>query len=98
MGYSNLNIYIGYFMKPLDMLLVQRPDPALMWMRCQAPLPVSEPLPPAPPEVVPPLPDMPIEIPPEIREPDLPGVHSPISDNPDFPIPTRHQFQGVTYV
>ena len=98
MGYSNLNFYIGNLMKLLDTLLVQRLDPALVWMRSQAPLPVSEPLPPVPPEVVPPLPDMPNEIPPEIREPDLPGVHVPITDNPDFPTPTRHQYQGINHV
>ena len=98
MGSINLNFYIGNFMKLPDTLLVQRLDAALVWMWSQTPLPVSEPLPPVPPEVVPPPPDMPIEIPPEIREPDLPGVHAPISDNPDFPTPTRYQCQGVNHV
>lgn len=98
MGYSNLYFYIGYFMKPFDTPFDQQPIPALVGMRFQAPLPVSEPLPPVPPEVVPPLPDMPTERPPEIREPDLPGVHAPIIDNPDFPTPTRHQYQGNNHV
>lgn len=78
-------------MKPHDTLLVQRLDPVLAWMQSQAPLPVSEPMPPLPPEVVPPLPDTPTEVPPEIRDPDLPGVHVPISNNPYFSIPTHQQ-------
>lgn len=98
MGYSHLNFYIGYFMKPFDTPLDQRPIPAMVGMRSHAPLPVSEPLPPVPPEVVPPLPDTPTEMPPEIREPDLPGVHAPIIDNPDVPTPTRHQYQGSNHV
>ena len=85
-------------MKALDTPFNQRPSPALVGMRSQAPLPVSEPLPPVAPEVVPPLPDTPTETPPEIREPDLPGVHAPITDNPDYPTPIPHQYQGKNHV
>ena len=98
MSYNKLNFYIGNSMNPFDMFSVQHLDPALVWIRSQASLPVSEPLPPAPPEVPPPPPDTPMETPPEIREPDPPGVNAPISDNPDFLTLTRRQCQGVNHV
>ena len=66
---------------------------ALAWIRFQASLPGPEsvpPLPSRPPEVVPPPLDTPPQIPPEIREPDQPGEHVPIGDNPRLPTPTRH--------
>lgn len=49
----------------------------------QAPLPVPERMPPPPHEVPPPPPlEIPPHGPPEVREPDLPGEHLPISDGP----------------
>ena len=66
---------------------------ALAPVRCQGPLPASEPvtpLPPLPPDVLPPPLDTPPQVLPEIREPDQPGQHLPITDNPSPSTPTRH--------
>ncbi len=43
------------------------------------------PMPPLPPDFVPVPLDIPPQIPPEIREPDLPGEHIPIGDEPRLP-------------
>lgn len=48
-------------------------------IRAQSPMPGPDHIPPLPPDVVPPPLDTPAEIPPEIREPELPGEHAPIS-------------------
>lgn len=97
MGHGNLNFFTGYPMNHLAALPVQRPSFAFAFalasIRSQAPLPGSGPLPhlpPLPPEVVPSPLDRPLPIAPEIREPDQPGVHVPITDNPPLPTPTRH--------
>ena len=85
-------------MKSPDTLLVKQINLALAWIRSQTPLPASEPLPSAPPEVVPPPPETPIENPPEIRDPDLPGVNAPIISKPDFSSSIHHQSQGIIHV
>lgn len=80
-------------MNRLAALPVQRPSLALASIRSQAPLPGPDPVPPRPPpppDVVPPPLDIPPQIPPEIREPDQPGKHIPIGDNPRLSPPTRH--------
>jgi hypothetical protein len=43
-----------------------------------------------PPDVVPVPLDIPPQIPPEIREPQLPGEHMPIGDDPRPATRTRH--------
>ena len=53
-------------------------------VRSQSPLPGPDRMPPLPPDVVPPPIDLPPEIPPEIGEPEWPGEHAPISDEPRF--------------
>lgn len=62
-------------------------------MRAHASLPRPESMPPPPsrpPEVVPPPLDTPPQVAPEIREPDQPGNHLPIGDNPRHPTPMRY--------
>ncbi len=70
-----------------------RPDStALHPMGAQASMPGPESVPPQPhrpPEGVPPPLDLPPQVPPEIREPDQPGVHIPIGDIPRQPNPMR---------
>jgi hypothetical protein len=78
---------------PVNRLAVRplpRPSLALASIRAQALLPTPEPASPMPPEVDPPPLDIPPEVPPEIREPDLPGEHIPISDNPRLQPPMGH--------
>jgi hypothetical protein len=43
-----------------------------------------------PPDAVPPPLDIPPQVPPEIREPDRPGEHLPITAHPRFQPATRH--------
>ena len=74
-------------------LPVPRRSIALASSRSQVPLPGGEPVPPGPslpPDVVPPPLDIPPQVPPEIREPDRPGEHLPITAHPRFQPATRH--------
>lgn len=60
------------------------PAESAFLVRSQSPLPGPDRMPPLPPDVVPPPIDLPPEIPPEIGEPEWPGEHAPISDEPRF--------------
>ena len=82
-------------MNRLASLPVRHPPLALAPIRSLAHLPGQEPVPPLPPPPLPPIGvppplDMPPQIPPEIREPDRPGEHLPISANPRLQPATRH--------
>lgn len=77
-------------MNHLAALPVPYPALAVASIRTQAGVPGPGSVPPLPPDVVPPPLDIPPDVPPEIREPDQPGEHIPISDDPNFPpTPTR---------
>jgi hypothetical protein len=60
------------------------PAESTFLIRSQSPLPGPDRMPPLPPDVVPPPVDLPPEIPPEIRDPEWPGEHAPVSDEPRF--------------
>lgn len=77
-------------MNHLAALQAQRPPLARRPIWFHVAVPGPEPVPPLPPEFEPPPAERSPEIPPEIREPDQPGVNSPISFTPYISTPLRH--------